>query len=421
MKRIASTFLATFALAATLPSGVLAQEAQPEKKQENSGQVFAKVLHTSAGETLENVMVVFTDGKITAITPGASPGSDDVQGAVLTAGMIDMSARVTSASTAVEQTNEVESRLSVANSLNLYSRNWKNLARTGVTTVLATPPDRNVVGGLSAILKTQGPMTMAERQLEGRNFLRGAMGDAPSSGNRPAFGAPRSVYNRRPTTRMGVEWEWRSSFFDAAAALEYPELEFPGADVFRAVLAGSVTLYVQAFNIIDVRTAVFLKEELKREGFGEIQMWIDGGAEAWKDAQVLKRSETGVVLPPFPSAGYAREFSFMAWRVAKDLHEMQIPFALSAHGATSPGRTLADQAGRAIRGGLPFEQALAAVTSVPANALGLQDRIGTVEVGKDADLVLWSGAPFELTSRVQAVWVSGESATPAPKTESSQK
>ncbi len=397
-----------FAFAFAVSFTAVAVAVPQEDSSDRDGKVFASVLHTSTGETLKDVMVTFADGKITAIAPGSAMPEGYAEGLVLTTGLIDLSARVTNASNAVEQTNEVEARLSVANSLNLFSRTWDRLAKSGVTTVLATPPDRNVVGGLSAVLKTQGSKDMAERQLNARSFLRGAMGDAPSSGNRPAWGSPNSIYNRRPTTRMGVEWEWRSAFFDAAAAPEYPELEFPGADVFRAVLAGNITLYVQAFTVIDIRTAVFLKEEMKREGFGDIQMWIDGGSEAWKDAQLLKRSSTGVVLSPFPSAGYAPERSFQAWRVAKDLDEMGIPFTLSAHGRTEPGRTLADQAGRAMRGGLTFDKALAAVTSVPAAALGLEDRIGTLEVGKDADLVLWSGAPFELTSRVIGVWVDGQ-------------
>jgi imidazolonepropionase-like amidohydrolase len=65
------------------------------------------------------------------------------------------------------------------------------------------------------------------------------------------------------------------------------------------------------------------------------------------------------------------------------------------------------QAGYAMQGGLPFDAALAAVTTVPARLLGVADRVGTLEVGKDADLVLWSGMPFEPSSRVIAVIVDG--------------
>lgn len=405
MSLFTKRLLCTGAMSALLVATSWAQE--KEAKPSADASIFVEVLHTSTGETLKDVHITVKDGRIETITAGTKAPEGAVTGAVMTAGMIDLSPHITMANSAVEQTNELEARLSVAGALDLFSPTWKRLAKTGVTTVLVTPPDRNVVGGMCAILKTQGSTDLVKRQLNGQPFLRGAMGDAPSSGNRPAWGSPDSVYNRRPTTRMGVEWEWRKAFYDAAAAGEFPDLEFPGADVFRAVLAGNVTLFVQAFTVIDIRTAVFLKEEMSDQGFGDMNLWIDGGSEAWKDSQLLKRSGSGVVLAPFPADGRSSERSFMAWRVARDLAESGIRFTLSAHGSTTPGSTLGDQAGRAMHGGLKFQQALNAVTIEPARALGMEDRIGTIAVGKHADLVLWSGTPFELTSRISAVWVDG--------------
>ncbi|MEZ6019944.1 MAG: hypothetical protein R3F17_07540 [Planctomycetota bacterium] len=160
----------------------------------DSGSVFADVLYTSKGHALKNVMVTFVDGKITAITPGATAGEDTPRGAALTAGMIDLSARVTYSSTAVEQTNEVEASLSVAGALDLFDPEWLRMARTGTTTVLTTPPDRNVVGGLCAIVKTQGSTDIAKRQLKGRTFLRGAMGMRPRAATaRPGARPTRST------------------------------------------------------------------------------------------------------------------------------------------------------------------------------------------------------------------------------------
>jgi imidazolonepropionase-like amidohydrolase len=72
------------------------------------------------------------------------------------------------------------------------------------------------------------------------------------------------------------------------------------------------------------------------------------------------------------------------------------------------GARLARQAGFAMRGGLPFEAALAAVTINPARMVGVDDRVGSLEVGKDADLVLWSGTPFEPSSQILGVLLNGE-------------
>jgi len=84
-----------------------------------------------------------------------------------------------------------------------------------------------------------------------------------------------------------------------------------------------------------------------------------------------------------------------------------VTIALSSHGDSSPAGCLGMQAGYAMQGGLDFDQALAAVTINPARMLGAEERIGSLEVGKDADLVLWNGEPFQATSRVIGVIVDG--------------
>jgi imidazolonepropionase-like amidohydrolase len=97
----------------------------------------------------------------------------------------------------------------------------------------------------------------------------------------------------------------------------------------------------------------------------------------------------------------------MSWDVAAKLNEAGVPLALSAHSGFGSGNTLAEQAAYARRGGLSFDAALAAVTSIPATLLGVSDRVGTLAEGLDADLVLWNGTPFELTTRPVGVVLNG--------------
>jgi imidazolonepropionase-like amidohydrolase len=112
-------------------------------------------------------------------------------------------------------------------------------------------------------------------------------------------------------------------------------------------------------------------------------------------------------LPPFSPTGRTGENAFIAMDTPVKLREQGIPFALSSHGSADLEDRLPLQAGYAMQGGLPFEAALEAVTTIPARLLGVADRVGTLEVGKDADLVLWNGMPFEPSSRVIAVIVDG--------------
>jgi imidazolonepropionase-like amidohydrolase len=361
-------------------------------------------------------MVGVSGGKISIVAP--SRGSDDensdrvLRCYAVTPGLVDASVRITSGGASVEQSKEIEPDMRVALTLDPFSIEWDRQLRNGVTTVLVNTPDLNVIGGLSVALKTAGADTIAGRTLKNDAVLRGSMGTEPSRGNHPAFGRPTDFFSRRPTTRMGVEWEWRKAFYDAAASVKDSSRAFEGSERLVQALKGELTVSIQAWATQDIRTAVFLKEEIEKEaefkgGLDKPRFFLDAAAEAWKEPQLLVRARVPVVLPPFPAAGRTRDNAFMAWNVAEELRKEGIPFALSSHGLAAPEAALPLQAGYAMRGGLPFENALTAVTSMPARLMGVADRVGTLEVGKDADLVLWNGQPFEPSSRVIAVIVDG--------------
>ncbi|MBL8858134.1 MAG: amidohydrolase family protein [Planctomycetes bacterium] len=388
-------------------------EAKPEAK---AWVIYADRVYTGTGTDFEAGMVAVGNGKIATVSP--SRGSDDdssdrvLRCFAVTPGLIDASVRITNGSTSVEQSDEIQPGLRVATSLDPFSIAWDRQVRNGVTTVLVSAPDQNVIGGLSVVLKTAGAESIAARTVKNDAVLRGSMGTQPSQGNHPAFGRPTDFYSRRPTTRMGVEWAWRKAFYDAAASAADPKRAFNGSDRLIAALKGDLTVSIQAWATQDIRTAVFLKEEIEsqdefKNGLNKPRFFLDAAAEAWKEPQLLVRSKIPVVLPPFPAQGRTRDNAFMAWNTAEELRKQGVPFALSSHGSESPEDALALQAGYAMMGGLPFESALAAVTTIPARLMGVADRVGTLEVGKDADLVLWNGAPFEPSSRVIAVIVDG--------------
>ena len=373
--------------------------------------ILAEEIHTAAGGPVGRGSVVVGGSTISYVGPG---GSDDDrrEGDVLrcfavTPGLIDASARIDAGPASIEQSREVAPDLAVAATLDPFAVEWDRQLRSGVTTVLVTPPDYAVIGGVGVVLKTGGPESIEQRTLEPRAVLRGAMGSQPSAANHPAFGRPTDFFSRRPTTRMGVEWEWRKAFYDAAASRRDPERAFRGSDRLLEVLDGKLTLAIQAWTTQDIRTAVFLKEEIEREGLGKPRVVIDAAAEAWKEPQLLVRSKVSVVLPPFPPGGRTGEGSFLAWNAAKVLDDLGVPVALSSHGGAGLEERLPQQAGYAMAGGLAFDRALAAVTINPARMLGVEERVGSLEVGKDADLVLWSGPPFEPASRVIGVVLGG--------------
>jgi imidazolonepropionase-like amidohydrolase len=405
------------ALAAGAFAGAKSADKPSDKKKDEprAWMILADRVYTATGHNLEGGVVLVNNGKIAGVSPGKEddhPSETTMHVYAITPGLVDASARITSGLMSVEQSREVTPEMRVADTLDPFANEWDREVRNGVTTVLVNPPDNNVIGGLGVVLKTAGNESIRDRTVKADAVLRGAMGSEPSRGNHPAFGRPTDFYSRRPTTRMGVEWTWRKAFYDAAAAAKDPSRAFPGSERLIAALKGDMTVAIQAWTTQDIRTAVRLKEEIQREdefknGLDQPRFFIDAAAEAWKDPELLVRSKTPVVLPPFPTSGRTRDNAFMAWNVAEELRKDGIPFALSSHGQETYDQRLAMQAGYAMAGGLPFEDALAAVTITPARFIGVDKRVGSLEVGKDADLVLWNGEPFQPSARVVAVIIDG--------------
>ena len=121
-----------------------------------------------------------------------------------------------------------------------------------MTSAFITPLNQNCIGGMGTVVKTAGDRTLKARTVEGAPMLCGAIGSQPSQRNSSAFGRPTSFFNRRPTTRMGVEWEWRKSFFEAAQSKAPDDAQ----KVLLDALAGKVGVFVQAWATQDIRTAM---------------------------------------------------------------------------------------------------------------------------------------------------------------------
>jgi hypothetical protein len=136
---------------------------------------------------------------------------------------------------------------------------------------------------------------------------------------------------------------------------------------------------------------------------------ITGGAEAWQVASELKAANVTVfidALQDLPSS-----FDQLGSRLdnAALLSKAGVNVALLAPDSTHNARKIRQAAGNAVANGLAWENGLAAITRVPAQALGVGDKVGRIEVGLNADLVLWDGDPLEVSSLADAVWMHGKS------------
>lgn len=173
-------------------------------------------------------------------------------------------------------------------------------------------------------------------------------------------------------------------------------------DMLARVLRGEVVVLFTAQRANDIQTALRLQQEF---GFRTV---LDGAAEAYLVLEDIKKAGVPVVLHPTMVRHYGdtRNVSF---ETAAKLHEAGILFAIQSgyEGYVPKARVLLFEAGVASAYGLPLEATIASITINPARILGLEKRIGSLEPGKDADVVLFDGDPFEYTTHVCGVIVNG--------------
>jgi len=167
------------------------------------------------------------------------------------------------------------------------------------------------------------------------------------------------------------------------------------------VLNGTIPLIVWADRASDILALLDIAREFK------IRIAIEGGAEAWKTAPQLARAGVPVLLTP--SRNLPQQFDGLGARLdaAAMLAEAGVPLAIIDAAGTHNARNVGQEAGIAVANGLDWEQALSAVTLGVARAYGMDDIYGSVEPGKIANLVVWDGDPFELSTAATRVFIRG--------------
>ncbi len=176
-------------------------------------------------------------------------------------------------------------------------------------------------------------------------------------------------------------------------------------EALQPVLKQQATLTISANRASDILAALALAREFN------LRITILGGAEAWKVADELARAKVSVAVQP--TQNLPGSFDVMGARLdnAAILHRAGVPVVLAILGDVHNARNLKQEAGIAVANGLPWEAALTAVTLAPARAYGMDRSHGTVATGKVANLIVWSGDPFELSSHAVQVYVRGAAAS----------
>lgn len=380
------------------------RKAQPDR---SGGEAFAirgaRVL-TAARADFDPGCVVVEHGRIVYAGPvDGTPGglaTLDASGLVLTPGLIDAHSHIglmgepeTPATQDFNETSRaVTPELRAADAFNPFDEALHRVLRGGVTAAYTQPGSANVIGGLGVVVKTWAPrpdrMVIPET-----GHMSISLGENPKE-----FHGARQ--GRAPVTRMGEVSLVREALAQAAAwAGDLNSAPLPVQALMR-VLHKEIKARFHCLRADDILNGIRIGEEF------DLDYTLEGVLEGWKVAEVI--AEHGIPCVYGPLVGPRRKFETLqaTLRTPHILGEAGVVVAFQSAGA-SEAEFLAPLVGLAVREGLSPRQALRGLTINAAMILGLSDRLGSLEVGKDADLALFDGDPLSSLSRCVATWVDG--------------
>lgn len=351
---------------------------------------------------LERTTVVIRDGKIAELATAAPADAKviDGTGKVVTAGLVESSTWLGLVTIDLEpagndgrfdpQRSEIHAAFRTIDAYDPRSVAIP-VARTGGVTSAISGPSGGLVAGQAAWM----PLDGSARPIAFPVAMQAALGSSAVAMRSRGYAIEklRELLDDADSYRRNrAAFERNQSRKLAAGRLDL--------EAMLPVLDGRLLLVISADSEVDIRAALALARQRK------IRIAIAGGTEAWRAAKELAAAKVPVLLDP--TQNLPRDLASIDARDdnAARLAAAGVQVAISTLGDSSTVRTLRQLAGVAVANGLPWERALAAITSVPAEIYGARDR-GIVEPGAAADVVVWSGDPLELATRAEVVIING--------------
>jgi len=277
--------------------------------------------------------------------------------------------------------------------------------KEGITTAQILPGSANVIGGTGVVVKTAPKVVVDDMVIRSPSGMKVAFGENP----RRVYGVE---LKKTPSTRMGVagvlrEWLHKAKNYSEKKEIfkedpeKLPEVDV-GLEALELVLKGEIPLRVHAHRADDVATAVRIAEEFS------IEMSWEHATEGHRIAEWIAEKGIPAVWGPSLTARRKWEMRELNFNTPKALYDAGVKFAIQTDAAGQNIAFLPLCAGMAVKHGLPYEEALRAITINPAEILGVANRVGSIEKGKDADLRILDGDPLELRTKVEMVLIDGE-------------
>jgi imidazolonepropionase-like amidohydrolase len=372
--------------------------------------VRGETVYTMAGAPLKDGVVLVRGGKIERVGSRAEvaipAGYRTLTAKVVTPGLIDAHTVVGLAGALNQPTDQdqletsapLQPELRAVDAYNARERLVGYLRSLGVTTIHTGHGPGALISGQTMIVKTRDAASESAI-LNPSAMIAVTLGQGGlTPGGRPPGTRSKAIAMLRGELIRAQEYAAKM----ALPAEKQPERNLR-LDTLSRVLKGELPLLVTAHRADDILAALRVAKE-----FGA-RIVLDGAAEAYLVIDQIKAAGVPVIIHP-TMARAAGEAENLSMETAATLRRAAVPIALQSgyEGYVPKTRVVLFEAAAAAANGLTFEQALSAVTSDAARLLGISARVGSLEAGKDADLALFDGDPFEYATHVVAVLIEGE-------------
>ena len=371
---------------------------------------------TIANGILESATILVDEGKISAVGLGtevvipADAEVIDLDGKWVTPGFIDAHSHLAMGEPGVkgggdddnEMVDPVTAHVRMIDSLDPWCIGIPEARKGGFTCVCSLPGSANVIGGTGIAVKLKDANNVLDLVIPGSEVMKMALGENPKG----CYGPQK----RMPMTRMGIGAVLRETLFNAkqyAEAMDEAEKEGKPfkhdfkMDPLVPVVRGEMRCRIHCHRADDILTAVRIGEE-----FG-LDFVVEHCTEGYMIADILAKKDVKCVVGPLRLIPAKMEIWNCTMENPGLMEKAGVEFALSADAQTAT-RWLPEEAGIAMAYGLSEETAFKALTIHAAKILNLDDRMGTLEAGKDADLAVFDGHPLSNMTRCKATMIDGK-------------
>jgi len=389
---------------------------------------------TISDNPIENGIILIKNGKIEALGENVVLPADvrliDANDNFVMPGLIDAQSRLFVIDRELNESRTIAPELNILDAIDPFIKEYREVLAQGVTAVCVAPGSRSLIGGRSAVLKLNGSKNVDRMVLKADATVKAAVG--VSAGNsssslarlehyssiREALIAAKLYMQRKEKAdREMAEYNRKKAEYKKKEGEKEPEKKEkpkrpakfrtnPGSDVLVRILRKEIPLQVEAHRVTDIINVLRLADEF---GFTLI---LDKCTEGYLIADEIARRKVPVIVGPVSTSFVdipRLEYRNHNMSNAAILSKKGVKTALGVSGrdgASSKFITLA--AAMAAANGMDKDAALRAITLTPAELLGVADRIGSLQVGKDADLVILNGPPLDIRSRVEMVMIEGK-------------